>query len=66
MEIKDILKECPQPEEIIKMLEKVDLNIQEFYDIYTDKQIENAILYSKDLKDRYTVLWLNYDLFGTP
>ena len=65
-EIKDILKECPQPEEIIKMLEKVDLNIQEFYDIYTDKQIENAILYSKDLKDRYTVLWLNYDLFGTP
>ncbi len=63
-EIKDILSECPQPEEIKEMLEKVDLNIQEFYQIYTDKQIENAILYSKDLKDRYTVLWLNYDLFG--
>jgi len=63
-EIKDILNECPTPEEIIKMLEKVDLNMQEFYEIYTNKQIENAILYSKELKDRYTVLWLNYDLFG--
>ena len=26
------------------------------------KKIEDAISYSKDLKDRYTVLWLAYDL----
>ena len=25
---------------------------------------ETAIHYAKDLKDRYTVLWMNYDLFG--
>ena len=62
--IKDILSECPTGEEIKEMLEKVDLDINDFYNIYTDKQIENATLYAKDLKDRYTVLWLNYDLFG--
>ena len=27
-------------------------------------QIEDAIAYAKELKDRYTVLWLYYDLFG--
>ena len=29
---------------------------------YTIKS--NATLYAKDLKDRYTVLWLYFDLFG--
>ena len=28
------------------------------------KKINDAVAYAKDLKDRYTVLWLNYDLFG--
>ncbi len=63
-EIKSILSECPTSEEIEKMLQKVDLDIKDFYNLYSEKQIENAILYAKDLKDRYTVLWLNYDLFG--
>ena len=35
-----------------------------FYDLYDSEKIKNAILYAKDLKDRYTVLWMNYDLFG--
>ena len=30
---------------------------------YYDK-IKDAISYAKELKDRYTVLWLYYDLFG--
>ena len=34
------------------------------YALYGEEKIHNAILYAKDLKDRYTVLWLYYDLFG--
>ena len=63
-EIKQILAEMPTAEEIEKMLSFVELNINEFYALYGEEKINNAILYAKDLKDRYTVLWLNYDLFG--
>ena len=27
---------------------------------YSQQKIDNAVLYAKDLKDRYSVLWLNY------
>lgn len=63
-EIRNILAEMPSADEIIKMLEIVDFNINEFYDIYGIEKIKTAVKYAKDLKDRYTVLWLNYDLFG--
>ena len=29
-----------------------------------EKKIADAISYAKELKDRYTVLWMYYDLFG--
>ena len=63
-EIRNILKEMPSSAEIKQMLSLVDLNIEEFYALYGEEKIHNAILYAKDLKDRYTVLWLKYDLFG--
>jgi hypothetical protein len=44
------------------MLEKVKMDISEFYSLYGEGKIKDAIKYAKDLKDRYTVLWLNYDL----
>lgn len=28
--------------------------------LYGQKKIDDAILYAKDLKDRYSVLWLAY------
>jgi hypothetical protein len=31
-------------------------------ELYGEEKIKDAIKYAKDLKDRYTVLWLNYDL----
>ena len=46
------------------MLSAIGLNIDEFYQLYGKNKIQDAILYAKDLKDRYTVLWLYYDLFG--
>jgi len=64
-EIKEIISKVPSAEEIIKMLEAVGFDMKEFYDLYSDKKIKDAILYAKDLKDRYTVLWLYYDLFGS-
>ena len=63
-EIRDILSEMPSSEEILKILDLVALDINEYYSLYGEKKIKDAILYAKDLKDRYTVLWLNYDLFG--
>ena len=54
----------PSSEEILKILDLVGLDINEYYSLYGEKKIKDAILYAKDLKDRYTVLWLNYDLFG--
>lgn len=63
-EIKAILDEVPSYEDIFDMLDLVGLNINEFYTLYGKKKINDAVLYAKDLKDRYTVLWLNYDLFG--
>lgn len=63
-EIKEILSEMPTASKILEMLSLVKLDINEFYALYGKEKINNAILYAKDLKDRYTVLWLNYDLFG--
>ena len=53
----------PSADEIKQMLSLVGLDMQEFYALYGQEKIQNAIFYAKDLKDRYTVLWLNYDLF---
>ena len=63
-EVRAILAEMPKAEEIEKMLSAVRLDIGEFYEIYSEEKINNSIVYAKDLKDRYTVLWMNYDFFG--
>ncbi len=62
--IRQILSEMPKAYEIEEMLSKVNLDINEFYTHYGKEKITDAVLYAKDLKDRYTVLWLYYDLFG--
>lgn len=63
-EIKAVLAEMPSPDEIKEMLQMVELDLDEFYNLYGDDKIKTAIKYAKDLKDRYTVLWMNYDIFG--
>jgi len=62
--IRRILEEMPTEEELVRMLSAVELETEDFYRLYGKETIENAILYAKDLKDRYTVLWLYYDFFG--
>jgi len=55
-QIKDVLCEMPSAEHIQNLLNKVGLDISEFYALYGQKKINDAIIYAKDLKDRYTVL----------
>ncbi len=61
-QIRKILAKMPKASEISEMLQLVGLNISDFVSLYGREKIKNAIKYAKDLKDRYTVLWLNYDL----
>ena len=62
-EIKEVLRDSPTPEEILSMLNDAGLKIEEFGSMYSKEKIADAIRYAKDLKDRYTVLWLYYEYF---
>ena len=62
-EIRAILSEMPSAQEIRDMLALVGLDMAAFYEQYGQEKIDNAVLYAKDLKDRYTVLWINYDFY---
>ncbi len=61
-EIKAILSDCPSSSGMLTLCEKVGLNYETYTSLYGDQKIADALLYAKDLKDRYSVLWMNYDL----
>ena len=63
-EIKAALSEVPTAKEIIDLLSKIGLKMEDFYKTYKDETINNAVLFAKDLRDRFTVLWMYYDIFG--
>ncbi len=62
--IKQILQDTKSSEELIVYLESAGMNIEEFVNLYGEEKIQNALKYGKDLKDRYSVLWLYYDIFN--
>lgn len=62
-EIKALLAEAPTEAQMLEMVEAVGMNYQEFVDLYGQAKIDDAVLYAKDLKDRYSVLWLYYEFF---
>lgn len=64
-QIRDVLSESPTPEQFKEKLAKAGLDFGEFEKLYGKKKIDQGILYAKDLKDRYTVLWLYYNYFRT-
>ena len=57
-EIRAILADSPTPEQVLEMLESVGLYIVEFEKMYGEKKRIDGMRYAKDLKDRYTVLWM--------
>ena len=63
-EIREILSECPTADECNRMMEAVGFSFPEYKEFYGEEKIQKAILYGKDLKDRYSVLWLYYTLFS--
>ncbi|MBR2432760.1 MAG: iron-containing alcohol dehydrogenase, partial [Clostridia bacterium] len=63
-EIRAILRQMPTANEIKRMLSLVELDMAEFYTAYGEEKIKSAIRYAKDLKDRYTVLWVYYEMLG--
>lgn len=63
-EIRAIFEKMPTAAEIQAMLAKVEMNMDEFYALYGEKKIRDAVLYAKDIKDRYSALWVNYDYYG--
>ena len=63
-EIRALLASAPDSTKMRALVEKIGLDFCEFTSFYGEEKIADALLYAKDLKDRYTVLWLYYDLFG--
>ena len=63
-EILQILSEGPTEKEIATMLTSVGIKLAEFEKQYGKECIHNGMFWGKDLKDRYSVLWLYFDLYG--
>ena len=63
-EIKEVLSEVPSSEKLTEYVASVGLDINEYERLYGEKKIQDALLYAKDLKDRYSVLWMYYDLMA--
>ena len=61
--IKLVLESCPSFDYINDLLGRIGLDFDEFVKMYGADKIKDAVLYGKDLKDRYTVLWLYYKYF---
>lgn len=62
-QIKAVLAEAPTEEEMLQMVNAVGLDYKEFVNLYGEEHIADGVLYAKDLKDRYSVLWLYYEFF---
>lgn len=62
-EIVKLLKEAPTKAEMLQMVSEIGLDYNEFLTTYGPEKIRDAIDFAKDIKDRYTVLWLNFKYF---
>ena len=63
-EIVHILSECPTAHEITEMFLDAGFDMDDFEKLYGREKIHDAQLFGKDLKDRYSVLWLYFALFA--
>lgn len=61
-EIVQTLKEAPGKEEILGLLHSIGYNMDEYWNMYGEDMIKDSIVFAKDTKDRYTVLWLLHDI----
>ena len=61
-QITTVLREAPSADEMKRMIERMGLNFADYLAFYGREKIGDGVLYAKDLKDRYSVLWL-YDRY---
>ena len=62
-EVRRIFAEAPGQAETRAMLERVGLDFGDYLRAYGEAKIGDAMLHGKDLKDRYSMLWLYWALF---
>ncbi len=62
-QIKKVLSLPPSSEKLISVLETIGLSYANFEKSYGKEKIQKGIWFAKDLKDRYTVLWLYFLIF---
>jgi glycerol-1-phosphate dehydrogenase [NAD(P)+] len=60
-EIRQILQEAPCRHEMEQLLSRAGYEMEDFITFYGEEVIRTCIRSSKDLKDRYTLLWLLND-----
>ena len=61
-QIREVLAQAPSRSDLETYLRSAGLDMEEFHSLYSEAKLADALLYAKDLKDRYTVLWMYYDL----
>ncbi len=62
-DIRQVLAEAPSARSISETLQIAGLDYREFEALYSEGKINDSVWFAKDLKDRYTVLWVYYSLF---
>ena len=62
--IRYVLSLSPSAEEMLSLVNRIGLSYDDFERLYGADKIKDAHLYAKDLKDRYSVLWMYYDLMA--
>ena len=58
------LCEAPTAAQMRKIIEDVGLCYDDFESFYSASVLADAVKWGKDLKDRYTVLWLYHSFFS--
>ena len=61
-EIKAVLSEVPGSRELTSCLAEMGFKRDEFTKMYGEEKIRDAVAFGRDLKDRYSVLWLYNEL----
>jgi len=60
----EILKDTPSVAELNEILNAAGLDFEYYNKFYGRDVIDDADMFAKDLKDRYTVLWIYFTLFA--
>jgi glycerol-1-phosphate dehydrogenase [NAD(P)+] len=61
-QLQSVLTEVPEEKEMAALLEELGLHMPDFVEEYGKSKIEQSIIFAKELKDRYTLLWLMQDI----